>query len=135
MSKIEVTEEMVGRARDARANKLASLGLHTTWTDEGREAMRAALEAALNPPAEPEIPVSDGMITIGMEVPFPRLYDTPAHRTLVADIYRAMEFKRRQEAREDEVFEIHQHSRQGDKGPLNRFPAPSRVHRRKDDPK
>lgn len=51
-TKIEINEAMVDRALDAAG------GL----SNGSRDAMRAALDAAMNPPAEPEIPVTSDML-------------------------------------------------------------------------
>lgn len=54
MPKIEVTDEMVERARVAYRGVVS------------RSEMRAALEAALNPPTEPEIVVTEEMENAGL---------------------------------------------------------------------
>ena len=80
MSKIEVTDEMEQRFCDY-------VNTHEGCT------YRAALEAALNPPAEPEVPVSYEMMVAGMNAHgfdgFEKLPDRDAG-VFVAKIYRAM---------------------------------------------
>ena len=95
MKRREVTDEMARRAQTELQQP--------KWTNRWGtpEAMRAALEAALNPPAEPEIEVSEMMVNVGVNAYF---FSTKNHdfdgdlRPILPDIYRAMERARREEA-------------------------------------
>lgn len=134
MSKIEVT--------DAAVDRLAA------WIDElleqtnpgpqrpllvNREHVRRRLDAVLNPPAEPEIQVSEGMKRAfwdAMEVGVHQAAKDGPER-----FYRAMEAKRRDEMKSSSMSiemgdEVHHHKRSHDG---NHFSVWS--HRRKDDPK
>ena len=121
MSKVEITDEMVDRA-------IKIYGPRNGWTpptdsmDDFRHVMRRAIEAALNPPAEPEIPVSVAVKKAGFDevvrlsaynrdaishwntIPPtspPRMYEIDLDDVLL--IYRAMEAKRRDESLKAEL--------------------------------
>lgn len=84
---------------DAMVDRACAAGNHGT----GRGIMRVMLEAAMNPPPEPEVPVSEAMIDAGLaaypieDSRFPRLIRTPWSASMVTLIYRAMERARRAE--------------------------------------
>lgn len=95
MSRIEITDEMIDRAIAAGFGRYRKLAPH--FADQGiREGYRKALEAALNPPAEPEIPVTEEMVRAGEQAHLEceRVGNTRGTRYLYQMVYRAM-FKAR----------------------------------------
>lgn len=91
MSKINITDEMVRRALTVTvAGHMASAEAGKTVNDYlSWHAVRAALDAALNPPPEPEIPVTEEMMRAGADA----IGDAMMIETLgsqAARIYRAM---------------------------------------------
>lgn len=86
MSKTSTTHTHI---TDAMVDRACAAGNNGT----GREIMRAMLEAALNPPPEPEIPVSEAMIDAGNAA----TGGGDGRRAYIANIYRAMERQRRAE--------------------------------------
>ena len=100
---VEITDEMVDRAEALLKDEMLTMRSGCV-----RPVARAALEAAINPPPEPEIPVSEGMIRAGITQTIylctnayagQRIRATPEE---VEAIYRAMEKKRREECGGDE---------------------------------
>lgn len=105
-SKIQITDEMVERACEAAYvadgrpyERFANC--HDSSKKSWRTLIRAGLEAVLNPPEEPEIPVSEGMERAGLaayyqcdEYHYQLRYS--AHDSM-ARAYRAMEKARRKE--------------------------------------
>lgn len=102
-SKIQITDEMVERAYKQHPHA-------GTWKDDrvsqryAKATIREMLEAALNPPEEPEIPVSEGMIAAGAEawneqcgVDYYEEPPTNEEKANLAALYRAMEKARRKE--------------------------------------
>lgn len=94
MPKIEITDEMVERG----------IAAESVMRKSSRDRVRAVLDAALNPPPEPEIEVTEAMERAGtkawmewMQVPNPtgEVYGC-------AHVYRAMERQRRKDAKEQE---------------------------------
>lgn len=89
--KIEITDEMVERAtRAAMWNNQLDEALLQTTTPQIR--MRRALEAALNPPQEPEIVVTEEMLRAGLECNgrFATSHFKSWCSTQLGNIYRAM---------------------------------------------
>jgi hypothetical protein len=107
---VEVTDEMVERAF-IWLNHNACFGGEPF--DESRRQVRKALEAALNPPPEPEIPVSEGMRKAGADTAYaPKFWMDEQSRgpstpfsgltasqveVICSAVYCAMEAKRREE--------------------------------------
>ena len=94
---MEITEEMVTGA----VNGWFSVGGDERFRDSVRQQIRAALEAALNPPKEPEIPVTEKMVDAGREAHVATFQYSTADN--YGAIYRAMELKRREEEAQSPV--------------------------------
>ena len=107
--RIEVTDEMIKRFREAAgpylglpkppSGALLSDDAIRAWKNE---VARGILEKTLAPsaPAEPEIPVSEGMINAGDEV---AACSFRMIRGSIVGIYRAMEAQRRKEESEQRL--------------------------------
>lgn len=96
MTSTKITDEMVERAVDAFSK---------AWppgTTHG--AMLSALTAALNPPPEPEIEVTEGMRRAGTKIYMGDDPETRASWDLVTAIYRAMESTRLKEAQSGAAY-------------------------------
>ncbi len=77
--KFEITPDMVQRAYDAVPDKMLF-----------KSTVEAMLDAALNPPSEPEIVVTDEMEQAGSLVVERRFHFSTANGDVACDIYRAM---------------------------------------------
>lgn len=137
MSKIEITETLVERLMEAIWQGVPGQTNYFEVPSVRKELLRRtrkALEAALTPPAEPEIPVSEGMLQAGLDAlchysnESGRLWADFMASTISPMIYRAMEAKRREEAKITCGWS-HRHRRKGD------MPMTCTTHNRKDDPK
>lgn len=100
MTETKITDEMVERAVKAfgwTPTQLASCRVFQT--DAPHIGMRKALEAALNPPPEPEIKVTEGMLKAGDVAYFQATREAfdGGLRAILPAIYRAMESTRMKE--------------------------------------
>lgn len=124
-SKIQIDPEMVQRFERA-ALKMDATG---AWVCHDT---KAGLDAALNPPEEPEIPVSEGMIAAGRPHIIAGYEEKPQYYCIdLAAIYRAMEKARRKEEEKNPAHGKHRRH-DDDSGYI---PPLYWRHRRKDDPK
>ena len=92
MKRREVTEEMLRRGINGAAEH--NKPFRSEFTSD---FIRAILEAALNPPPEPEIEVSDAMLAAGFKA-YHSLRGSPDAWDCLLLAYRAMERARREEA-------------------------------------
>lgn len=129
MSKIEITADMVERARIAAMK--ANEPFNTQFTVA---FFMTVLDAALNPPPVPEIPVSEGMVDVvllGLKDTDPPLWRA-LERHKIVSMYRIMEMQRRSErvglfgitVRADDPQQSLAHLHRGD-GPHRTEPHPA----------
>lgn len=112
MKRREVTADMVERAKEA---------YRVGWNKPGYfedKVIRGVLEAALNPPPDSGIPVSEKMKEAALKwAKEHRWIDNTSFGNAYAELYQTMERVRREEART--IMGAHWHLRLGDPHPLS----------------
>lgn len=136
--RVEITDEMIERAHSHLMIRMGEPRALPSYAQ-----VRAALEAALSPPDE--IPVSQEMTQAGLCAYFGPQYDIhpPSAHEAIANAYRAMEKKRREEDVPKTLEIINIPGRGGGGGGWVRTrythfrfgDSVGNTHRRKDDPK